>query len=116
MIESHCGHQLLLAILMNFPASHVMTAGDDARLNTFSYPGAHDEVSNFSFDTHQITGAHAEPACMTCMQPKRIRMSDLIQPFSVRTASVNLDRQTESRNQDRLIRFKIFTMNVACDV
>src|SRR5207248_6449543 len=53
---------------------------------------------------------------MTRMQPKGICVRDFIQPFRVRTASVNLDRQTESRDQDRLICFKILGMNVAGDV
>ena len=116
MIQSHCGHQLLLALLMNFPTAHVMTAGDDARLDAFSHPGAHHEVSNFSFDPHEITGAHAELGCMTRVQPQRIRVRDFIQPFRVRAASVNLDRQTESRNQDRLICLEIFGVNMASDV
>src|SRR2546422_8663555 len=37
MIEPDCGHQLSLSILMNFPTPHVMTARDDARLDSFSY-------------------------------------------------------------------------------
>ena len=107
------GHQLLLTGLVNFPAAHVMTAGDDARLDSFSDPGAHHEISNLSFDPHQITGAHAELARVTRMQPERIRVSNLVQPFCVRAARVNLNRQTKSRNQNRLIRFEIVRMNVA---
>src|SRR2546423_11129086 len=101
---------------MNFPSPHVMTARDDAGLDAFSHPGAHDEISNLSFDPHQIACAYAESGRMTRVQPKRIRMRDFIQPFRVRAARVNLDRQTESRDQDRLIRLKIFRMNVTGDV
>src|SRR5437870_2521873 len=59
VIESYRGHHLFLSVLVRLPAAHVMTARDDARLNSFSDPGAHDEISNLSFDAHEIAGSHA---------------------------------------------------------
>src|SRR6266516_1673425 len=38
MIKPHGRHQLLLSVLMNFPTPHVMTASDDAGLDSFSHP------------------------------------------------------------------------------
>src|SRR6266566_1407633 len=77
MIQPDRGHQLLLSVLMNFPSPHVMAAGHDAGLDAFGHPRAHDEISNFSLDAHQIAGAHTERGRMTRVQPKRIRMRDL---------------------------------------
>ena len=83
---------------MSFPAAHMMAARDDAGLDAFGHPSAHDEVANLSFHPHEIASAHAEFRRVTGMQPERIRVRDLVQPFRVRTAGVNLDRQTESRD------------------
>ena len=93
-----------------------MTAGDDARSNAFRHPGAHDEVTNLSFHAHQIAGAHAEFRRMAGMKPERIRVRDFIEPLRVGAARVNLHRQAESRDQNRLIWFEIVRMNVALDV
>src|SRR5207244_6177825 len=75
-----------------------------------------DEITNLSFDADEITSAHTEFRRMTRVQPQWIRMRNFIQPLRVRTASVNLYRQTESRDQDRLVRFETVRMNVTCDV
>src|SRR5262249_37749393 len=96
VIESHCGHELPLAILMNLPTTHVMTAGDDAGLDSFRDPGAHDEVSNLSFYSNQITGSQAQPGRVTGVQPQRVRVRDFVQPLRVRAARVNLNWQTKS--------------------
>src|ERR1700736_6684754 len=98
MIQADCGHQLTLAIFMDLPSPHVMTARDDAGFNAFGHPGAYDEVANLSFDAHQIACAYAEFGRVARVQPQWIRVRDFIQPFCVRTPSVNLDRQTESRD------------------
>src|SRR5438105_1854916 len=78
MIQSHRRHQLLLSGLMNFPAAHVMAARDDAGLDAFRNPGAHDKISNLSFDADQIAGPNPEPLRMRRMQPERIRVCDFI--------------------------------------
>src|SRR5437660_8661406 len=64
VIESYRGHHLFLSVLVRLPAAHVMTARDDARFDSFSDPGAHDEISNLSFDAHEIAGSHAELCCV----------------------------------------------------
>ena len=74
----------------------MMTASDDAGLDAFGDPGAHDEVSNLSLDAHQVAGFHVKLCRMARMQPERIRVRDFIQPLGVRTARVNLNRQAES--------------------
>ena len=95
MIERHRGHQLTLPVFVDFPAAHVMTAGDDAGFDSFGHPGAHHKVTNLSFHAHQIAGAHAEFRRMARVQPERVRVRDFIQPLRVRAARVNLNRQTE---------------------
>src|SRR5438874_12825048 len=69
LIELHSCHQLSLAALMSFPAAHVMAARDDAGLDAFGHPRAHDEITNLSFHAHEIASAHAEFRRMTRMQP-----------------------------------------------
>src|SRR3989454_2125475 len=96
VIESYRGHHLFLSVLVRLPAAHVMTACHDARLNSFSDPGAHDEISNLSFDAHEIAGAHAELCGVARVQPERIRVRNFIQPLGVRAARVNLNRETKS--------------------
>src|SRR6266700_4162624 len=95
VIQSHSRHQLTLAILVNLPATHVMAARDNSRLNSFRYPGAHNEVTDVCFISNQIASAHAEPGSVAGVQPQRISMRDLVQPFRVRTTRVNLNRQTK---------------------
>jgi len=101
---------------MNFPTAHVMAARDDPGLDSFGHPRAHYKISNFCFDTDQVAGTQAKFGRMTGMQPKRVCVGDFIQPFRIGTAGVNLNRQTESRDQDRLIRFETFRMNVTDDI
>src|SRR5437016_4752307 len=72
VIQSYRGHHLFLSVLVRLPTAHVMTARDDARFNSFSDPGANDEISNLSFDAHQIAGSHAQLRGMARMQPERI--------------------------------------------
>src|SRR5205823_12727437 len=74
VIQSYRGHHLFLSVLVNFPAAHMMTARDDARFDSFGDPRAHDEISNLSFDAHEIAGAHAELCCVARVQPERIRV------------------------------------------
>src|SRR5580765_1777886 len=78
MFQSHGRHQLLLTGLVDFPAAHVMTTGDDARLDSFGHPRAYHEVSNLSFDANQIACAYTKPVSMTGVKPERIRVSDFI--------------------------------------
>src|SRR5258707_14613663 len=101
---------------MGLPTPHVVTARDYARLDAFGYPGLDDEITNLSFHPHQVAGPHAQPGRITCVQPQRIRVRDFIQPLRVRAAGVNLDRQTERGDQNRLIRCEIIRMNVTLDV
>src|SRR5713226_3940512 len=116
MIQPDGSHQLFLPILMYFPTPHVMAASDDARFDAFGYPGAHYEIANLSFHAHQVAGLYVEVRRMRSMQPERIRVRDFVQPLRVGAARVNLNRQTESRDQNRLIRFEIIRMNMALDV
>jgi hypothetical protein len=95
VIEFDGGHHLFLTRLMNFPTAHVMAAGDNSRLDAFRHPRAHDEISDLSFDADQIAGTHAEFRGVTRVQPQRVRVRNLIQPFRVRAARVNLNRQPE---------------------
>src|SRR6266511_4678216 len=119
MIELHGGHQLALSLgplISQFPAAHVMTTGNNCRPNPCRYPGAHDVITNFSFHTQQIAGTHAEFCRMVRMNPKRIRMCDLIEPLGIGTARMNLYGQTKGRNQYRLIRPEIVGMNMTLNV
>src|SRR5439155_14424658 len=116
VIESYRGHHLFLSVLVRLPAAHMMTARDDARFDSFGYPGAHDEITNLSFDAHQIAGSQAQVRGMAGMQPERIRVRNFIQPLRVRAARMNLNRQPESRDQNRLVRFEIVRVNMALDV
>src|SRR2546423_8725452 len=93
-----------------------MTARDDAGFDSFSDPGAHDKVSNFSLDAHKIARAHAELRSVTRMQPERICVRYFIQPFRIRATRVNLNRQAKRRAQNRLIGSEIFRMNVTDDL
>ena len=47
------------------------------------------------------------------MDPKRVCMSDLVQPFRVRAPGMNLDRHAERGDQRNLIILKIFGVNMA---
>src|SRR5258706_16207884 len=75
MIEFHRRHHLalsLLTLLTQLPAAHVMRTGDDSRSNAFRHPGAHDVVTNLSFDSQQIPSAYAEACGVVGMNPKWI--------------------------------------------
>ena len=98
VIESYRGHHLFLSVLVRLPAAHVMTARDDARFDSFGHPGAHDEISNLGLDAHQVASSHTELCRVARMQPERIRVRNFIQPFCVRAACVNLNREAKSRN------------------
>src|SRR2546425_3739400 len=50
------------------------------------------------------------------MDPKRIRVRDLVEPFRVGAASVNLNRQSKSRNQDRFVWRQIIPVHMTLDV
>src|SRR6266850_2228815 len=93
-----------------------MAARHDSGLDAFGHPGAHDEISNLSFHAHQISRADPEFHRVAGVQPKRIRVRNLIQPLRIGTARVNLNRQTKSGNQDCLIGFEIVGVNVTLDV
>src|SRR5205814_8574322 len=60
MIERDGRHQLSLSFFRQLPASHVMTARDDARTNAFRHPRADDEVANLCFDAHEIACSHID--------------------------------------------------------
>src|SRR5215204_3373991 len=53
---------------------------------------------------------------MTRMNPKRICMSNFIQPLCIGATRVNLNCEAESRNQDCLIRLEVIRMNVTLEV
>src|SRR5688572_27505648 len=93
-----------------------MTARNDTRANSFRYPRRHNVVTDLGLDTQQIAGAHAEFVRMRGMNPEWVGVCDLVEPFCIRAACVNLHSQTESRDQDRLILFEIVFMNVALEV
>src|SRR6267142_2815893 len=93
-----------------------MAARDDARTNSFSDPGRDDVVPNLSFNATEIAGAYTEFARVSRMDPKRIRVRNLVKPFCVCAASVNLHGKAESRDEDRLIFFEFIRMNVALEV
>src|SRR5215213_77744 len=52
LFQLHGRHQLSLALISQFPAAHVMAAGDDSRSNSFSDPSGHDVVADLRFDAH----------------------------------------------------------------
>src|SRR6266545_2288699 len=119
MIKLHGSHQLALALgalLAQFPPTHVMTAGDDTGTNAFSHPGSHDVITNFSFHAQQIAGTNAKFCRMVRMNPKRIRMRNLIEPLGVGAPRMNLNRKTKGGNQYRLLRLEIIGMNVTLNV
>src|SRR5436189_2837 len=84
-----------------------------ARPDAFSDPGTHDEISNLSFDANQIAGFHFQALSVRRMEPERICVRDFIEPFRIRAARVNLNWQTERRDQNCLIRLEVLGMNVA---
>ena len=89
-IESDSGHELPLPIVAQFPATHVVTAPDHARPNSFGHPGFDHEIADFSFDAYQVPGVDTEPRSILGVDPQGIRMRNLIQPFGVGTACMNL--------------------------
>src|SRR6266480_2650041 len=94
----------------------MMAARDDTRTNSLRHPGGHDVVSNLSFHPHEVSALHVELCSMAGMNPKRIRVGNLIEPFRVGAASVNLHRQTKGGNQNRLILFELVGMDVAFEI
>src|SRR6185369_13857807 len=119
MKEFHRRHHLalrLLALVAQFPAAHVVRTGDNAWANAFSYPGTHDVVTNFRFDSQQVASAYTEARGVVGMNPKRIRVRDFIEPLRVGAARVNLYRQAKRRNQNRFTGLEIVGMNVTLDV
>ena len=65
------------------PASQVMRTGDDAGANAIGHPDTIDEVSNLGRDTCQVTRLHTNAFCIDRMDPDRIGIGDLVQPFCV---------------------------------
>src|SRR6185436_55844 len=93
-----------------------MTTRDDARSNALRDPRGHHVVTNLCFNTYEIAGAHVQFRCMAWVDPKWIRVRDLIEPLCVRATRVNLHCETKSRDQNRLICFEIVFVNVALEV
>ena len=93
-----------------------MTTGHDARANSFRDPRWHDEVTNLGFNAQKISRAHFQALRMRWMNPKRIRMRNLVEPLCVCTARVNLHSEPERRDQDRLTFFEVVFVNVTLEV
>src|SRR5437868_7812536 len=95
MIERNRRHQLPLSFILQFPTPHVMTASDDARLNSFRYPRSHDEVADLRLDAHKIARHNTDAGCVLGVNPERIGVRDLVKPFRIRAARVYLHGQAE---------------------
>src|SRR5438067_13784086 len=78
MIERDGRHQLSLPFFRQLPASHVMTARDDARTYAFRHPRADDEVTNLCFNSHEVARSHIDAHGMKGMNPERICVRDFV--------------------------------------
>src|SRR5215510_8798846 len=94
----------------------MMTTGHDAWSNSFSHPGGHHVVTDFRFYAQEIPGHYVEIGCMRRVNPQRICMSNLVQPFRVSTAGVDLYRKPKSRDEDRLAFLEIVRVNMTFEV
>src|SRR2546423_15609425 len=100
MIERDGRHQLSLPFFSQLPASHVMTARDDARTNSFRHPRADDEVANLCFDSDEIARSHIDAHGMKGMNPERIRVRDFVEPFGISAPCMNLHGQAKGRDEN----------------
>src|SRR5690349_10417301 len=116
VVQPHRRHQLPLTLISQLPTAHMMTARNDPGSYALSHPRRHNVITNFSFDAHEIAGPNPELRRMRWMDPERVRMRDLIEPLRVRTARVNLYRQTKRRDQDRLTFFEIVFVHMTLKV
>ena len=107
VVQLHRRHQLSLSFVSQFPAAHVMTARHDAWSNSFRDPRRHDVVADLGFHAYEIAGAYAELRLRASGESRADCVRDLVQPLGVGATRVNLDRQPERRDQDRLVFLKV---------
>ncbi len=104
-------------MLGQFPAAHVVTARDHSRADALGDPGFDYEVADIGLDPQQITRANAaETHRITRMNPERIGMGDLVEPFRIGAARVYLDGHAESGDEDHLVLVQLLRMDVALDI
>src|ERR1051326_7966987 len=91
---------------------------DDSRTNSFCHPDAIDKVADTGLNPHKITSADAKTRGITCVQPNRIFMRDLVQPLCIPGAAVNERREAEGREEKHLsfIYVDVVPVHVALDV
>src|SRR4051812_7952427 len=93
-----------------------MTTRNNPRPNAFRHPHRHDVITNLRLNPHEIARPNPKLRRMTGVDPEWVRVRDLVEPFRVRTARVNLHREPKRRDQNRLIRFEIVFVNVTLEV
>ena len=93
-----------------------MTTRHDARSNSLRHPRRDDEITDLSFDAHEIAGANAQFLRVARVNPQRIGVRDFVEPLCVRATRMNLHGETERRDQDRLILLEIIFVNVTLEI
>ena len=98
VLQSNRCHQLPLPAILQFPTPHVVTTGDHAGPNPFGHPRLDHEMTDFCGHPHEISRPHINPCGIDGIQPEGIGMRDLVQPFGVGAAGVDLHWQSKRRN------------------
>jgi len=75
-----------------------------------------DEMTDLGLDPHQVAGHDAEAQRVGRMEPERIRLGDLVEPFRIGAAGVDMDRQAKGRDQRHLPGLESARMDMAQDV
>ena len=97
-----------------FPPTHVMATRGNTGSDAFCNPRLENKVTQFRHDSHEITClGHPHSIGIYRMDPERVRVSNLVEPFRVRAPGVNLHGHSECRDQRHLISLKILGVNMA---
>ena len=101
-LDERGGPPLATRRAMKPPAPQVVRARDHARVNRLRHPGAIDEVTDRRRDPEELARRDAEPGPVLWMEPQRVRVRDLGEPFRVARARVDERREAEGRQEHHL--------------
>src|SRR5689334_479140 len=87
---------------MDAPAPKVMGAENDPWWDALCDPGLGNEVADVGGHTDEIWRVDAQLRSILRMDPDRIAVADLVQPFGIAAASMDQRRQTECGDKDEL--------------
>src|SRR6185437_16771850 len=77
------------------PAAHVVRAGDDAGANAFGDPRRYYKMADLRAHAQQVAERDAQSFGVGRMDPERIVVCDLVQPFRIATSRMDEHGQAE---------------------